>query len=53
MRDEKEVGAMRSGCGQTGLATLRLDVLDATLSCGGSLLVPKIPYWMGQPEAAG
>ncbi len=53
VHDEKEVGAMRSGCGQNGLATLRLDVLDATLSCGGSLLVPKLPSWMRQPEAAG
>jgi folate-binding protein YgfZ len=53
MQGEKEAGAMRSGCGQIGLATLRLDALSAPLSCGGSVLVPKIPSWMRQPEAAG
>jgi folate-binding protein YgfZ len=51
LRDEKEVGAMRSGCCKNGLATIRLDALGSTLSCGGSVLVPKIPPWMRQPEA--
>ena len=44
-----EVGTMRSGLEQTGLAVLRLDSLDGSLMCGAARLAPRIPAWM-QPR---
>jgi len=52
LRDGIEVGTMRSGLGQTGLAVLRLDSLDAALVCGEARLTPRIPVWMKLPEPA-
>jgi folate-binding protein YgfZ len=46
LRDGAEVGSMRSGCGQTGLAVLRLDALDGALTCGAATLTPRMPAWM-------
>jgi folate-binding protein YgfZ len=46
LRDGAEVGTMRSGSGQAGLAVLRLDSLDAPLTCAGAALAPRRPSWM-------
>ena len=48
----REVGAMRSGRGQLGLALLRIDALGERLSCDAATLVPRIPAWMGLPQPA-
>ena len=47
-----EVGTMRSGLDQTGLAVLRIEALDEKLSCGAATLVPRIPGWMRLGESA-
>lgn len=49
---DREVGAMRSACGQLGLALLRIDALDKPLSCGGATLIPHIPVWMALAQPA-
>jgi folate-binding protein YgfZ len=49
LRDGAEVGSMRSGCGQIGLAVLRLDALEGALTCGAAILTPRTPAWM-QPH---
>jgi len=41
-----EVGTMRSGQDQVGLAVLRIDALDQGLTCGSAKLVPHVPGWM-------
>ena len=41
-----EVGTMRSGHDQIGLAVLRIGSMDQGLTCGGARLVPRIPGWM-------
>lgn len=46
VRDGAEVGTMRSGLEQTGLAVLRLDSLEGELICGTARLAPRIPAWM-------
>lgn len=46
LRGETEVGTMRSGRAQTGLAVLRVEALHDTLSCGAATLTPHIPAWM-------
>jgi folate-binding protein YgfZ len=46
LRDGSEVGTMRSGIGQSGLAVLRLDSTESVLTCGGATLTPQIPIWM-------
>ena len=46
VRDGTEVGTMRSGLEQTGLAVLRLDSLEGELICGTARLAPRIPAWM-------
>lgn len=51
-RDATEVGTMRSGRDNRGLAVLRLDALKATLSCGGARLTPRIPTWLSLPQTA-
>jgi folate-binding protein YgfZ len=53
LRDDIEVGTMRSGRGATGLAVLRLDALDATLACGEARLAARVPDWMRLPERVG
>ena len=49
MRDEREVGEIRSGTGTMALAMLRVNVLEdlehAVLSAGGSTLLPEKPDW--------
>ena len=46
LRDGREVGTMRSSLGQRAIAQLRLDALDAALTCGGATLRAEIPAWM-------
>jgi folate-binding protein YgfZ len=50
LRHGAEVGTMRSGREQNGLAVLRLDALRDLLVCGGSTLTPHIPEWMTPTE---
>jgi tRNA-modifying protein YgfZ len=50
LRDGTEVGTMRSGLGQSGLAVLRIDALRDVLSCGEATLTPRVPGWMRLPE---
>jgi len=49
MRDEREVGEIRSGAGTMALAMLRVNVLEdlehAVLSAGGSTILPEKPDW--------
>ncbi len=45
-----EVGTMRSGRGDRGLALLRLDAVDAPLVCAGARLEPVVPGWMRAPR---
>ena len=47
------VGTMRSGREQAGLAALRIEALNDTLTCGEATLKPRIPAWMMLPEAVG
>jgi tRNA-modifying protein YgfZ len=51
-RDDLEVGIMRSSRDGLGLAVLRLDALNAALSCGGARLTPRIPAWLRLPDRA-
>jgi tRNA-modifying protein YgfZ len=51
-RDEIEVGTMRSGCERLGLAVLRLDALNAALTCGDARLTPRIPAWLRLADSA-
>lgn len=53
LRDGVEVGLMRSGRDDAGLATLRLEALEATLRCGEATLTPRPPAWMKRPETVG
>ncbi len=50
LHDGREVGSMRSGADDIGLAVLRLDSLEARLQCGEATLAPRIPGWMRLPE---
>jgi len=50
LRNGVEVGTMRSGRDERGLAVLRLDALRDRLSSGEALLTPRIPGWMRLPE---
>ena len=45
-----EVGDMRSGRGNQGMALLRLSALDSELTCGDATLRPRIPAWIKLPE---
>ncbi len=49
-RDGLEVGTMRSGRGNIGLATLRWEALADSLDCGTSRLTPRPPAWLRRPE---
>jgi len=51
LRDGTEVGTMRSGRDQSGLAVLRIEVLRDTLTCGSATLSPRVPAWMTLPES--
>jgi folate-binding protein YgfZ len=52
LRDGIEVGSMRSGRDRIGLASVRLDAINATLRCAEATLVPTVPAWMRLPAAA-
>jgi folate-binding protein YgfZ len=52
MGDGTEVGTMRSGRDQMGLAVLRIAALQDKLACDGTILTPRIPAWMSLPEVA-
>jgi folate-binding protein YgfZ len=52
LREGIEVGTMRSGREQIGLASLRMDAFRAVLRCGEAVLTPRVPGWMHLPEAA-
>jgi tRNA-modifying protein YgfZ len=49
LRDGTEVGTMRSGLDQQGLAVLRLDALAAPLACGEATLAARLPTWLRLP----
>jgi tRNA-modifying protein YgfZ len=53
LRGDAEVGAMRSGRDGLGLALVRTEALEASLTSGGAVLIPRIPAWMAlnQPAA--
>ncbi len=53
LRNEVDVGTMRSGRDQAGLALLRMDAMDAPLSCGGATLTTCVPAWMRLTPSAG
>lgn len=53
LRDDIEVGTMRSGRDGIGLAVLRLDALNAPLACGEARLSARVPGWMRLPEPVG
>jgi folate-binding protein YgfZ len=46
LHNDTEVGTMRSGRENAGLAVLRLDALDGTLTCGAATLTPRKPAWL-------
>jgi folate-binding protein YgfZ len=46
LRDNIEVGTMRSGRDQIGLAILRLDAINASLSAADIKLTAKLPAWI-------
>jgi hypothetical protein len=50
LRGAADVGTMRSGRDGIGLAVLRLDALDAELTCGTAQLAARVPAWMRLPE---
>jgi tRNA-modifying protein YgfZ len=50
LRGGVEVGTMRSGRDQSGLAVLRIEALRDALDCDGATLTPRIPAWMQLPE---
>ena len=52
LKDNIEVGTMRSGRDGLGLASVRLDALHAVLRCGEATLRPRVPAWMRLPETA-
>jgi folate-binding protein YgfZ len=52
LRDGIEVGAMRSGRGGIGLASLRLNAIGGGLRCGEATLSASVPAWMRLPMAA-
>jgi hypothetical protein len=51
LRDGADVGSMRSGGNDIGLAVLRIEALQNELSCGGATLSPRVPAWMSLPES--
>lgn len=52
LRDGIDVGTMRSGRDQIGLAILRLDSLRQPLRCGTATLAARMPDWMRLPATA-
>ncbi len=52
LKDDVEVGTMRSGRGDIGLASLRLDALGGDLRCGEAALMARVPLWLRLPDMA-
>jgi hypothetical protein len=50
LRDGTDIGTMRSGLEQSGLALLRIEALRDTLTCDGATLTPHPPAWMRLPD---
>jgi folate-binding protein YgfZ len=46
LRDGRDVGTMRSGSGQRGMALVRLEALDGPLIGGEATVTPVIPPWL-------
>ncbi len=44
-----EVGQMRSGAGNIGLALLRVGAINDALSCDGKMLAVEVPSWIRLP----
>lgn len=53
LRDGAEVGTMRSGRGDRGLALVRLEAMDGPLACGEARLTPTLPAWIRLPAPDG
>ena len=51
-KGDQEVGTMRSGRGNLGIASLRLDALGGVLRCGEATLTVRVPSWMRLPDSA-
>jgi tRNA-modifying protein YgfZ len=49
-RNGTDVGTMRSGRDQIGLALLRIEALHDALACDKATLTPRILAWMSLPE---
>jgi tRNA-modifying protein YgfZ len=49
-RNGTEVGTMRSGRDQVGLAVVRIDALHDNLASADATVKPNIPAWMSLPE---
>jgi len=45
-----EVGVLRSRQSEVGLALVRLDALDAALTCDGAPLAVRLPSWLQRPR---
>jgi len=46
MHNGREVGTMRSANGQRGMALLRLEALESTLTSGEAAITSMVPQWM-------
>jgi folate-binding protein YgfZ len=49
LAEGREVGTLRGGQAHRALATLRLDALEAELTCGGVALTIRRPDWLVLP----
>jgi folate-binding protein YgfZ len=52
MRDDREVGVIRSSNGGVGLAVLRLDALQGALVAAGEAIRHRVPGWAVLPDLA-
>ncbi|GEN15977.1 glycine cleavage system protein T [Neoasaia chiangmaiensis] len=51
MLDDREVGTLRSSVGQHGLAFLRREAWQETLTCDGMALTAVVPDWLKEQDA--
>ncbi len=49
--DGRDVGTMRSACGERGMALLRLEAMGHVLSGDGATITPVVPLWMRLADA--
>ena len=49
--DGRDVGTMRSACGDLGMAVVRLDAMGRVLASEGAAITPVVPGWMRLAEA--